>query len=930
MVMTYDNDGWSIDRMDVVFRHELGHVFHALDEYRSAGNTCGNQAGYLPTPNANNDSPPGDPDCLSSVPCVMRANTTPDACVYSRGQMGVRDSDGDGIADVRDMPPSSRFNHPATLLLETDSITLSGNVSGAGTAGESEHAPVTYFVNRVSAAEWSLDGGPWQPAAADDGVFGGRCEDVSIPLSGLADGWHDVLLRGTNDALIQETSPALVRLYVNTDCADDGAEPDDDLLSAPGRPAGLHAGLHHCAFDEDWSRFHLAAGASVALRVLYDEALADLSVVLRDANGMELARGDGSGGVAALSAVAPRAGAHFAVVEGAGEGESPYSLEIVADCVDDMGEPDSTVATGQLRGPGLHRFLTACPADSDHFLVSVSAGESLAATITFDPALGDLDLELLDPSGAVVATSNGVTGSESVAATPTVEGAYAVRAFGKTASDTNVYELDLMATGCLDDGAENDDSALAARPLVPDARGVICGSDEDWMSFTLASPSLVRAQLAQDPAGCDLDLELRNAAGALLGRGSPSGGVDDLTRERLMPGDYFLRVRCAGGSPGSTEYRLTFENGDPILLFVWKDPQDAILGWNEAGQECYLYRRSEDPSDFSSAVTAIVNEGDPSVPDTDHAVQDLSYRDRGVIFDGRFLYCYLIEPRDCGLSLRASTKTANPYPVVDDSTGSTGMIEYTITIGNDGSDDVWSATLRDDIPFNVGGFTVLEIPPGSTDASAPAPAGASGRGLVMVTGIDVPAGESRVMRFVVYPDRNGTIDRPVVSNRASIEFGASPIAMPQVVQTDDPATSMWGDDTRVLVPGFTQTFRAHAFWHRQVDFDLRVIDSCGNVIGEHDSLSAACGVNTMGMRAMHSCAAPNDRHEAIASNGLLPPGDYRVEILYRASGAEDPACAGRGVDEVTVALQTESFSILHRTLTMLPGDGPITAFTFTK
>ncbi len=32
-VMTYDNDGWGIASMDVVTSHEVGHIFHACDEY---------------------------------------------------------------------------------------------------------------------------------------------------------------------------------------------------------------------------------------------------------------------------------------------------------------------------------------------------------------------------------------------------------------------------------------------------------------------------------------------------------------------------------------------------------------------------------------------------------------------------------------------------------------------------------------------------------------------------------------------------------------------------------------------------------------------------------------------------------------------------------------------------------------------------------
>lgn len=929
MVMTYDNDGWSIDRMSVVFRHELGHVFHALDEYRSAGNTCGRVAGYLPTKNANNVSdpgPPADPDCLSSVACVMRANSGPEICEFTLGQIGIRDLDADGIPDVRDAPPSSRFDGPATLLLPTGGTTLTGLVSGRATGGESPHAPVTYFVNRVTAAEWSLDGGPWLALAADDGAFGGRCEAVTVTVAGLAEGWHSVLLRGTNDVGLLEPSPAEVRIYVNTDCPDDPGEPDDDASVAVARPAGIHGGLHHCAFDADWSRFHLTAGAAITLTLRYDEALADLTLRLVDAALADIESVAGSAGVATITAIAPRSSTYYAVVDGAGEGESDYTLEIDAACIDDPGEPDGSPTTGQPVVPGTIRDLSLCPADLDHFLISVQAGENVAATITFDPGLGNLDLELLDPSGTSVSTSAGSGGSETVTATPTIEGTYAIRVFGRTPADRDVYALDVVATGCIDDAGENDDTAAAARPLPADVRATICDGDEDWYAFDVAVPSLVRVQLSQDPAGADLEVELLDAAGrATLGRGIPQGDFDDLTRESLVAGSYRVRVHAPAG--GGARYRLTFQAEDPILLFVHRDAHDALLSWNEAGQECYVYRRSEDPSDFGGGITRIVNEDDPSVPDTDRAIEDISYRDRDVVFDGRFLYCYLISPADCGGSLVGSTKTANPYPVAS-GIGTTNLIEYTITVANGGVDDVFRATVRDDIPMNVSSFSVLEIPPGATDATVPAPAGAFGRGLIVVTGIDVPAGQSRTIRFQVLPDRNTTMDLPVISNQASIEHGGSPATPPTVTLTDDPATSAFPDDTRVIVPGFWQTVRAHAFWHRQVDIDLRMIDTCGNIVGEHDMSSATCSGATLDLFNRHSCRAPGDRYEAIWARNVLPPGTYRVEVAYVESAEDDAGCTGRGVDEVTVVLQTQDFRTIHRTIALMPGEGPVLAFEY--
>ena len=44
--MTYDNDNWGISQMNVVTRHEQGHIFYAQDEYSVSGCTCTATSGY--------------------------------------------------------------------------------------------------------------------------------------------------------------------------------------------------------------------------------------------------------------------------------------------------------------------------------------------------------------------------------------------------------------------------------------------------------------------------------------------------------------------------------------------------------------------------------------------------------------------------------------------------------------------------------------------------------------------------------------------------------------------------------------------------------------------------------------------------------------------------------------------------------------------
>src|SRR6185295_2075280 len=119
----------------------------------------------------------------------------------------------------------------------------------------------------------------------------------------------------------------------------------------------------------------------------------------------------------------------------------------------------------------------------------------------------------------------------------------------------------------------------------------------------------------------------------------------------------------------------------------------------------------------------------------------------------------------------------------------------------------------------------LEIPPGATDNSQPAPAGAYNHGQVLVTGIDVPAGSERIVRFSASPSQQ-VYEIPVMSNQAFVTSGQTPADPGQTWPTDDGATQAFEDDTRVFFVVPQRSIAVHAYWHANVDIDLRVIDPC--------------------------------------------------------------------------------------------------------
>ena len=102
VVMNYDLDGWGIDDMDRVAAHEVGHIFGAADEYAESKCDCKERFGYLQVENGNCEL------CAPThIDCLMSRNTWA-LCEYTRGQLGWRDSDGDGILDPVSPQPKAK------------------------------------------------------------------------------------------------------------------------------------------------------------------------------------------------------------------------------------------------------------------------------------------------------------------------------------------------------------------------------------------------------------------------------------------------------------------------------------------------------------------------------------------------------------------------------------------------------------------------------------------------------------------------------------------------------------------------------------------------------------------------------------------------------------------------------------------------------
>ncbi len=200
MVMTYDNQNYGIDDMDSVCAHEMGHIFYALDEYSGASSKT-ERSGYLNVLNSNHASNP------ESIPCIMKGLTSPFAnhqvCYYTRGQIGLWDTDNDNILDVIDSPPQVSLTPYSPDPTSNQSPTYTGHamVTAVPNKNPQENPPLyNITINTISHVEYRINSGSWLHVAASDGKFDEPEEDFSFITSNLPDGTYTFEVRAIDSA----------------------------------------------------------------------------------------------------------------------------------------------------------------------------------------------------------------------------------------------------------------------------------------------------------------------------------------------------------------------------------------------------------------------------------------------------------------------------------------------------------------------------------------------------------------------------------------------------------------------------------------------------------------------------------------------------------------------------------------------------------
>lgn len=182
LVMTYDNNGWGIGDMDRVTAHEAGHIFYATDEYDGITE----YSGYLNVADAE-----GSGGIMDESNWYLSSGT--------RGQVGWRDSDGDGTLDILDTFPDSK------LLAYSPDPTNDINLTYTGVVTETPYPNTNpkgtgkdVTINTIVNVEYKVDSGAWLNATATDGLFDETEEDFIFTTPSLSSGIHSIEARGKN------------------------------------------------------------------------------------------------------------------------------------------------------------------------------------------------------------------------------------------------------------------------------------------------------------------------------------------------------------------------------------------------------------------------------------------------------------------------------------------------------------------------------------------------------------------------------------------------------------------------------------------------------------------------------------------------------------------------------------------------------------
>ena len=178
--------------------HETGHIFWALDEYAGTRSYFEHR-GYYNTQNLNAVDNTLEPETrvdslMASASLRQHAFLNHTSSPTSLEMVGWKDSDGNGIFDVLDVPHaltgSGVYDNQTRIyrFVGSSSVQTLPNLNSSGLGSD-------ITLNRISRAEYRLDSGAWQTAA----LYDAYTADLDLSIGPLSEGMGEIEIRTIDD-----------------------------------------------------------------------------------------------------------------------------------------------------------------------------------------------------------------------------------------------------------------------------------------------------------------------------------------------------------------------------------------------------------------------------------------------------------------------------------------------------------------------------------------------------------------------------------------------------------------------------------------------------------------------------------------------------------------------------------------------------------
>ena len=273
-------------------------------------------------------------------------------------------------------------------------------------------------------------------------------------------------------------------------------------------------------------------------------------------------------------------------------------------------------ALSNIRGTGISR-------DDDWYRIQVDGPNlDLVTDLTFKDANGNLGLEVVDSTGAIVASSNTTNDNEHIETTLAAPGTYFLHVFPSGPVTGNRYDLVYNVQLPDDVYEENDTLDRATDPLgnggrwanraLSTIRGRGVANDADWYSVRVLPGQehlIIDATFAQ--ARGDIDMRLVDEFGRLVTVSSSDSDNERIDVQLTTPGQYYIVVFPFRGV-GNT-YDLVYRTIATPGVSVTQEQSQTARAEDGNGRLIYTFTRTGDLSkvltaNFSVGGTAQLNQ----------------------------------------------------------------------------------------------------------------------------------------------------------------------------------------------------------------------------------------------------------------------------------------------------------------------------------